>query len=217
MPSAERERAERREQDRRRKDTFDSVAEAFIARHLAGLRTARDAENAIRRDLVPPWRDRAITSITKHDVVEVIEDIIARRGTPGEVCYAAHHTLSYAIAAVQAAARTDPIEADELRDKLGSVAVSDIAIVPSVVPSAAHDGGAGLNTEVAKPNTTFDVQIDQAAAKIDANHREKNYGIGSLGQKTARSVGVQFSPWKKTTAFRNRLRLALRYPTRNMI
>jgi integrase len=63
---------------------------------VAGLRTKRDAENAIRRDLVPPWRGRSITSITKHDVVEVIEDIISRRGTPGGVCYAAHHSLAYA-------------------------------------------------------------------------------------------------------------------------
>ena len=86
----------RREKARERKDTFESVAEAFIARHVAGLRSKRDAENAIRRDLVPPWRIRPITSITKHDVVEVIEDIISRRGTPGKVCYAAHHSLSYA-------------------------------------------------------------------------------------------------------------------------
>jgi integrase len=92
----EQEDQRRREKARERKDTFESVAEAFIVRHVAGLRTARDAENAIRRDLVPPWRGRPITSITKHDVVEVIEDIIVSRGTPGDVCYAAHHTLSYA-------------------------------------------------------------------------------------------------------------------------
>jgi hypothetical protein len=92
----EHEEQRRREKARERKDTFESVAEAFIARHVAGLRAKRDAENAIRRDLVPPWRSRAIISITKHDVVEVIEDIISRRGTPGKVCYAAHHSLSYA-------------------------------------------------------------------------------------------------------------------------
>jgi integrase len=86
----------RRAKERERKDTFESVADAFIARHVAGLRTKRDAENAIRHDLIPPWRGRPITSITKHDVVEVIEDIISRRGTPGRVCYAAHHSLAYA-------------------------------------------------------------------------------------------------------------------------
>jgi integrase len=91
----EHEEQRRRERARERKDTFESVAEAFIARHVSGLRTRRDVENAIRRDLVPPWRSRPITSITKHDVVDVIEDIISRRGSPGEVCYAAHHSLSY--------------------------------------------------------------------------------------------------------------------------
>jgi integrase len=92
----EQEERRRREMARERKDTFESIAEAFITRHVAGLRTKRDAENTIRRDLVPPWRGRPITSITKHDVVEVIEDIISRRGTPGSVCYAAHHSLAYA-------------------------------------------------------------------------------------------------------------------------
>jgi integrase len=92
----EQEELRRREKARERKDTFESVAEAFISRHVAGLRAKRDAGNAIRRDLVPPWRSRPIISITKHDVVEVIEEIITRRGTPGKVCYAAHHSLSYA-------------------------------------------------------------------------------------------------------------------------
>jgi integrase len=92
----EQEEQRRREKARERKDTFESVAEAFIARHVAGLRTKRDAENTIRRDLIPPWRGRPITLVTKHDVVEVIEDIISRRGIPGEVCYAAHHSLAYA-------------------------------------------------------------------------------------------------------------------------
>jgi integrase len=96
MHPREQEEQRRREKARERKDKFESVADAFISRHVAGLRTNRDVENAIRRDLVPPWRGRPITSITKHDIVEVIEDIISRRGTPGKVCYAAHHSLAYA-------------------------------------------------------------------------------------------------------------------------
>jgi integrase len=87
---------EQRKKERARKDTFESVAEAFISRHVARLRTKREVEAAIRRDLIPAWRDRPIISITKHDVVELIEDIVSRRGTPGAVCYAAHHALAYA-------------------------------------------------------------------------------------------------------------------------
>jgi hypothetical protein len=58
----EQEEQRRRQKARECKDTFENVAEAFISRHVAGLRTKRDAENAIRHDLVPPWRDRPITS-----------------------------------------------------------------------------------------------------------------------------------------------------------
>jgi len=112
--------------------------------------------------------------------------------------------------AVQPAARTDPIEPNKLRDELGRVAVPDMAIVPSIVPPAANDGGAQqiarggpapasarLNTEIAKPNTAFDVPIGQAAAKTGANHPEKNYRIGSLGQNKRQSIEVRFfSPQK---------------------
>ncbi|HMA71492.1 MAG TPA: J domain-containing protein [Xanthobacteraceae bacterium] len=112
--------------------------------------------------------------------------------------------------AVQPTAQPDPIEPNELRDKLGRVPVTDMAIVPSVVPLAADDGGtqqvarggptpgsAGLNTEVAKPNTAFDLQIDQAAAKTDANHLEKNYGIGAVYQNKVQSTEVRFSSPEK--------------------
>jgi len=114
------------------------------------------------------------------------------------------------IDAVQPAAQTDPIEPNELRDKLGRVAVPDIAIVPNVVLSAANDGGAQevargepapgsaeLNTEVAKPNTAFDLRIDQAAAKIDANHLEKNYVIRAADQNKVQSTEVRFSSPEK--------------------
>jgi hypothetical protein len=89
--------------------------------------------------------------------------------------------------------------------------VHDMAIVPSVVPPAANDGGAqqvarggpapssaGLNTEVAKPSTAFDVQIGQAAAKTGAKHPEKSYGIGSLDQNKGQSIEVQFSSPEKS-------------------
>src|SRR5262249_31084577 len=77
-------------------------------------------------------------------------------------------------AAVQPAAETDAIEPNEIGDKLGRLVVPDMAIAPSVVPPAANDGGgqqvaragpapdsAKLSTEVAKPNTAFDAQIEQ--------------------------------------------------------
>jgi len=89
-------------------------------------------------------------------------------------------------AGVQPAERTALIEPNELRDKLGRVAVPDTAIVPSVARPAATYGGAqqvargapapasaGLYTEIAKPNVASDVRIDHATAKTSANHPEK--------------------------------------------
>jgi len=111
------------------------------------------------------------------------------------------------IAGVQPTARTAPIE---LLDKLGRVAVPDMAVVPSVVPPAATYGGdlqvarggpapasAGPNTEVTKPNAAFDVPIDQAAAKTGANHPEKTYRIGSPDQNKVQPIEVRFFPAQK--------------------
>lgn len=65
--------------------TFGAVVEEFIKRHLAKTRQGHDAELAIRRELIPRWADRPITSITRQDVLVVI-DALAERGAP----YAAH-------------------------------------------------------------------------------------------------------------------------------
>lgn len=97
----------RRAEEKRRKDTVESVAEEFFKRHASKLRTARGVEATIRRDLlgqrregdkwVPDparklhWRDRAITDITRRDVVEVIE-AVADRDAP----YAARNLLAWA-------------------------------------------------------------------------------------------------------------------------
>jgi integrase len=94
----EREEQRLREAVRKRKDTFASVAEEFLRRHVSKLRTAREVEVAVRRDLVKRWAARPITDITRGDVVEMLEEIIDRGdgNRRGQVSYAAHHALSYA-------------------------------------------------------------------------------------------------------------------------
>lgn len=82
--------AERRENERRRANTFEAVAGAFIDNHVAKLRSRKVVEAAIRADLVTRWGRRPITSITRSDVIEVIRDITGRRGP-----YAAHRLLAY--------------------------------------------------------------------------------------------------------------------------
>lgn len=98
---------QRREQERRRKDTFGTVADDFIKRHVSKLRTARAIEADIRRKFLGQkregdkewiadrtikhhWRDRPITEITRRDAVELIERIVDTDGR-----YAAFHALAY--------------------------------------------------------------------------------------------------------------------------
>jgi integrase len=70
--------------------TFANVAEAFIARHIASKRSAKSIEQLIRRNLIPVWGERPITSISRAEVIALI-DAIVDRGHPE----AAHSTLAY--------------------------------------------------------------------------------------------------------------------------
>jgi len=58
--------------------TFGAVAEAFIARHLASKRTARHIERLIRRELIPRWGERPISSVTRADVIALVDEIVDR-------------------------------------------------------------------------------------------------------------------------------------------
>jgi integrase len=73
-----------------RASTFGAVAEAFIARHVASKRTAREIEARIRRELIPRWGERPIAGITRAEVIAIIDEIIDR-GHPE----AARQTLTY--------------------------------------------------------------------------------------------------------------------------
>jgi len=70
--------------------TFAAVAEAFIVRYVRSKRSARKIELLIRRTLVPRWGERPIASITRGDVIALIDEIVDR-GHPE----AAHSTLAY--------------------------------------------------------------------------------------------------------------------------
>jgi len=79
----------RREEARRRKNTFASVAEDFIKDHLPELRRAGAAERLIRRELIPSLGDKPITEIKRADITGLVNTVKARK-TP----YAAHHVLA---------------------------------------------------------------------------------------------------------------------------
>jgi integrase len=88
-PQEEEERQRLAEQ-RKRANSFASVAEDFIRDKLPGERRGGDAEADIRRDLIPAWGTRPITEITPHDVRAVIR-AIRERGP-----YQAHNVLGHA-------------------------------------------------------------------------------------------------------------------------
>src|SRR5262249_26889668 len=70
--------------------TFAAVAEAFIGRHIRSKRTARYIERLIRRELIPRGGERPIASITRGDVIALIDEIVDR-GHPE----AARQVLAY--------------------------------------------------------------------------------------------------------------------------
>jgi integrase len=87
----EEEKRKRQEALRRRKNTFLSVAEAYIADlHRRECRTATFAERDIRRELISRWAERPVTEITRADVVALVEAI---RDRPAP--YSAHAAFGF--------------------------------------------------------------------------------------------------------------------------
>jgi integrase len=79
-----------REEARKRTGTFANVAEAYIAKRVAKMRSSRDVANLIRRALVKRWGGTPVTEISKTDVIDMLEDIEGASGT-----YAAHQAFSH--------------------------------------------------------------------------------------------------------------------------
>jgi integrase len=73
-PKAEADK-ERRAVIRERENTFEAVAETFIARHVTKLARPEEAARQIRTELVARWARRPITDITRQDVVAMAEEI----------------------------------------------------------------------------------------------------------------------------------------------
>ncbi|MGA7328430.1 MAG: site-specific integrase [Rhodomicrobium sp.] len=88
-PSAEQRRAVEAE-DAKRGNTFATIIEEFIRRHVRGKRKAADVEREIRREMLPMWKDKSVAEITRRDVVRLIE-AIADRPAP----YQAHNIFSH--------------------------------------------------------------------------------------------------------------------------
>ena len=58
-------RLEKEEVERQNKLAFGVVVEDFLKRHVKGQRRAAQVEREIRRELIPAWKDKQVTQITR--------------------------------------------------------------------------------------------------------------------------------------------------------
>ena len=74
-----------------RDQTFAVVMEDYLAKHVRGrLRKAPDIEREMRKELLSRWKDRPVTTITRRNIITMIDDIKDRGAT-----YQAHNILSH--------------------------------------------------------------------------------------------------------------------------
>lgn len=72
-------------------NSFDVVVQEYLKRHVAGQRKAKDVEREIRKELLPRWRNKTLSSITRHDVIRLVDEIKDRGAL-----YQAHNVLGHA-------------------------------------------------------------------------------------------------------------------------
>jgi integrase len=57
-------------------DTFATVADEFLRRHVAGLKSAVACTALVRNELIPALGKKPVTAITRRDIVEIVERIV---------------------------------------------------------------------------------------------------------------------------------------------
>jgi len=72
-------------------NTFGVVIEEYLKRHVAGQRKAADVEREVRKELLPRWRNKALSAITRKDVTHLVDEIKDRGAL-----YQAHNVLGHA-------------------------------------------------------------------------------------------------------------------------
>jgi integrase len=82
--------AERRAEAQRSANSFASVAEEFIGRHVRKLRSGADVEATIRREMISRWGEKPFVEISRRDIVQAVEQI----ADSGRL-HIAHHVFSY--------------------------------------------------------------------------------------------------------------------------
>jgi integrase len=137
--------ARARDAERRSQDTFEAVAQEFIKRHVAKLRTATNVEQTIRRELIPRWGKRPLAEITRRDVVAMIEEVTETRP------FIAFHLLAYtkklynwAIARDLYGIETSPADRVFAKDVIGELQSRDRVLTDSEMRAVWQAAGAEL-------------------------------------------------------------------------
>jgi hypothetical protein len=138
-PKDEEER-QRVAEERKRANSFRAVAEDFIS--LAAIKQRKGAEvrRDIEREFIARWDGRPITDITAHDVIAVLDEVVAR-GAP----YQAHNLLghirrlfNWAIARGVYGLDRSPCDRMKPRDVIGPKAGG---LASLTTPNGARSGG----------------------------------------------------------------------------
>ncbi|MEY8842869.1 tyrosine-type recombinase/integrase [Cribrihabitans sp. XS_ASV171] len=69
------EKARRREADLERRDTIAALVEQYAKRHLSKLKSGHHVQRELERHAVARWGERKIGTITRRDVLDLLDDI----------------------------------------------------------------------------------------------------------------------------------------------
>ncbi|MCZ6665155.1 MAG: integrase arm-type DNA-binding domain-containing protein, partial [Gammaproteobacteria bacterium] len=83
--------AQDRQENAERANSFEAVAEEFLRRHGEKLRprSLEEVARPVRKMLIPRWKNRLVTDISRRDIIDLMDDIMDA-GTP----VAANRTLA---------------------------------------------------------------------------------------------------------------------------
>ena len=136
-----------READREQQDTFRAVAESFIAKHVASRRTAVGITGRIRGKLISVWGDRPIGTITRRDIIALVENDAASAGAGSARKTLAYTRRLFRWAAARDLVTVNPCAAIAVADFLPAATSRDRVFddneLALLLRATAPDGGVG--------------------------------------------------------------------------
>lgn len=59
-------------------DLVETALERYILRHVKPLKSAREAERLLRREILTPWKGRRLAEVTRRDVHKLLDSVLDR-------------------------------------------------------------------------------------------------------------------------------------------